>query len=234
MGSKSHLVKMTAAILKSNSASRDFYRQQFSTSDLLRGISNTDALSLPVPESTSMSRENYKKNFSSKIDIGIKENKNPAAVQPHKKDFGWNVSKPIWRELPGTPGVTEIRDGAGLSSHVHRQHVHRQGVGRDRATLDRAHYLAEMSHTFLGETCEKEPACEDTVRRVAAAPPSDCKNHKESEDSPWAPNTMSELLPSKSNTSQLSQDDGWVQAAGCFYGSGPCAAARELNRIESN
>jgi len=113
-----HFVEMTAPISKSNSVSRDFYCQQFATSGVLRGISNTEALSLPASEPTSMSHMNYQKSFSSKIEIGIKENKNPAAVQTRNKDSGWNVSNPIWRELRGTPIMSETLGGAGLSARA--------------------------------------------------------------------------------------------------------------------
>jgi len=167
-----------------------------------------------------VSRVNYQKNFSSKIGMGSKENKNPAGVRTHKKDFGWNVSKPIWHELPGTPSMVETPDGAGLCSHGNWQ-----GLGRDHVTSDRAHYLDEMSHVSLGETCEKQSCREETVRRIAGAPPTNGKSHKESEDSPWVPDTTSETSSSLTyKANHFSPDDKEEQAAGCFYGSGPCAA----------
>lgn len=102
--------------------------------------------------------------------------------------------------------------------------------------LDRAHYLDEMSHASLGATRKKQSARDEIVRRIAIPPHPDCKNHKESEDSPWAQSRACELSFSpKSNTSQLSPDDEEEPAAGCFYGSGPCAAvhASRFRKSES-
>jgi len=174
-----------------------------------------------------MGRANYQKYFTSNIEIGIPESK-PKAVQPHKKDFGWNISKPIWRELTATPAVVDApsnSDGAGLTSQKRRQQV-----GRDRATEDRATYLEEMSHTFsLGEIPEKLSAREETVRRIASAPHPHCSPHTESEDSPWAPNAPSEPPSSPAGTKHPSNHrDG---AAGSFYGSGPCAAMHASDSI---